>query len=166
MARLTPEKWEEVKAVYCVGKRTLEDIGEEFGVSHVAISRRAKAEKWQKLDANLIDGAIDARSKVTKVTESYNLVTSIVNSEIDRHASDKVKADNIGMLLLDRAAELARDCYDAGELQKLSATHKNIYDGRFKTTVDSAIQINNNNESQTPSRIRIVAPKVIPNHDD
>ena len=152
MARLPPEKWDEVKSVYCVGKRTLEDIAAEFGVSHAAISKKAKAEKWQRLDATLINDAIESRRKVTKVTESYNLVTSVVNSEIDRHVSDKVKADNIGMIIMDRAAELARDCYDAGELQKLSAAHINIYDGRFKTTVDSAIQINNN---QDPLKIII-----------
>lgn len=142
MARLSPEKWDEVKAVYCVGKRTLEDIGEEFGVSHGAISQRAKKENWQRLDGIVIDDAIESRAKLTKLTETNGLVSLRVNSEIDRHATDKVKADNIGMLLLDRAAELARDCYDAGELQKLSATHKNIYDGRFKTTVDSATQVN------------------------
>jgi len=149
MARLSPEKWEEVKAAYCVGKRTLEDIGIEFGVSHAAISQRAKKENWTKLDPVLIDNTIQARAELTKLTETNGLVSLHVNAEIDLHAQDKAKADNIGMMILGRTAELVRDCCDAGELQKLSATHKNIYDGRFKPVSGTAIQINTGQQSQS-----------------
>lgn len=152
MARLPPEKWEEVKAVYCVGKRTLEDIGKEFGVSHVAISKRAKAEKWPKLDANLIDDAIESRSKVTKVTESYNLVASVVNSEIDRHSSDKAKLESVGMLLAEKIVEMAQVAERPSDIQALASAHKSLYEPRFKNAPDTAIQINNTNQ---PTRIEI-----------
>jgi hypothetical protein len=56
-------------------------------------------------------------------------------------------------MLLERTAELARDCFDAGELQKLSATHKNIYDGRFK---QASTVINNTNAQQN-----IIAPEIV-----
>lgn len=152
MARLSPEKWAEVKAVYCVGKRTLEDIAAEFGVSHAAISKKAKAEKWQRLDSGLIDDAIESRSKVTKVTKSYNLVTSVVNNEIDRHASDKAKLESVGMLLADKIIEMAQVAERPSDIQALASAHKSLYEPRFKNAPDTAIQINNTNQ---PTRIEI-----------
>jgi hypothetical protein len=153
MARLSPEKWEEVKAAYCVGKRTNREIGEQFGVSHTAIQQRAEKEGWVKIDANIVDAAIDSRIEISKVSKTFQLESSHVNAQIDLHAQHKVKADNIGMMILDRTAELVRDCYDAGELQKLSAAHKNIYEGRFK---QASTVINNTNAQQN-----IIAPEIV-----
>ena len=158
MARLTQDKWNEVKSIYCVGKRTLEDIASEFGVSHAAISQRAKKENWQKLDGNVIDAAIESRLELTKLTETNNLVSSRVNNEIDRIASDRAKIESVGMLLVDKIAQMADMVEKPSDIQALASAHKSLYEPRFKTSPDTAIQINNN----TPTRLERVVIDVSP----
>lgn len=46
MPALTTVQWKEIEKHYRVGKRTLRDIGEEFGVAHVTISKKAKKLGW------------------------------------------------------------------------------------------------------------------------
>ena len=146
MARLPPEKWDEVKAVYCVGKRTLEDIAAEFGVSHAAISQRAKKENWQRLDAGLIGEAIESRVELTKLTETYGLVSSVVNSEIDKHATIKAKTMRNSELLADAIPAMIPLCDTPVQLKTLADANKVI----AETGVDkgSLININNTNAQQ------------------
>jgi hypothetical protein len=142
MARLSPKKWEEVKAAYCVGKRTLEDIGIEFGVSHAAISQRAKKENWTRIDSRLIDDAIESRVKLTKLTETYNLVSSSVNAEIDQQASIRYKTQRNSALLADAIPAMIPLCESPMHLKTLADANKSIAEtGVDKAT--TAIQINN-----------------------
>jgi len=142
MARLSAEKWAEVKARWSVGKMTNRDIGEIFGVSHTAIQQRADKESWVKLDENLVDSAIDASMKLSILSKTNNLESFHVKTEIDRHASDKAEADEVGMDIM-QAIKLQIRGAEAVDIQRLAAAHKSVYDGRFKVTPDTAIQINN-----------------------
>jgi replicative superfamily II helicase len=143
MARLDNDCWDDIKLRW-QGGEDLRSISKDYDIDHTTIGKRAKREGWIMANSTQLNEAVDAtiaaRKKVQALANSTN--SPKIPQLVELKANDKERADNIGMLLLDRAAELARDCYDAGELQKLSATHKNIYDGRFKTTVDSATQVN------------------------
>jgi hypothetical protein len=49
MPRLTTSQWEQARGEYEVrADRTLTGIAEQFGVDRAAVSRRAKAEDWQR----------------------------------------------------------------------------------------------------------------------
>lgn len=58
--------WERIEIDFRAGVKTLRQLGDEYGVSHVAISRKAKREKWPRdLSAKI---AAKAREKVTKAS--------------------------------------------------------------------------------------------------
>lgn len=148
MARLSPEKWAEVKAAYCVGKRTLEDIGAEYGVSHAAISQRAKKEGWQRLDGKLIDSAIDSRAKLTQLTKDGGLVSSHVNSEIDRLADVKAMIHEDMTEIRTLMMEVVRVKREKNELSTIDCkvameTAAKEHEVKFGKSPDTAIQINN-----------------------
>lgn len=69
--------WEKIQIDFRAGVKTLRQIGDEYGVSHVAISRKAKREKWPRdLSAKI---AAKAREKVTKAS-----VTSAVTKQTEQ----------------------------------------------------------------------------------
>lgn len=57
--------WEGVEREYRAGLRTVRDIGEQFGCSHVRILKKAKAEGWERDLTSRIQA--EAESKVAKV---------------------------------------------------------------------------------------------------
>lgn len=75
--------WERIEIDFRAGVKTLRQIGEEYGVSHVAVSRKAKREGWPRdLSAKI---AAKARDKVTKAS-----VTSGVTKQTEQ---DVVEAE-------------------------------------------------------------------------
>ena len=70
--------WIAVEADYRSGIKTLRQIGEERGVSHVAVGKRAKKESWTRDLAAKIKAQADAKvtkSAVTKEVTSHKAVT-------------------------------------------------------------------------------------------
>ena len=158
MARLTPEKWAEVKAKWSVGKRTNRELAEEYGVSHVAIQKRAIAESWERLNERIVDDAIESRAKltreVTKVTKNADLVTLHVENEIDRLSRRKTFAESVGDKLLQGIGDGIPLCEKPSDIKELATAFKSVYEPMFKTNPDTAIQVNNNQDQ--PKTIRIL----------
>jgi hypothetical protein len=158
MARLTPEKWAEVKAKWSVGKQTNRELAEVYGVSHVAIQKRAISESWEKLNERIVDDAIESRAKltreVTKVTKNADLVTLHVESEIDRLAKRKVFAESVGDKILRTVDASLDSCEKPSDVKDLAAAFKSVYEPMFKTAPDTAIQINNT--SNNPPSLNVV----------
>ena len=76
--------WEKIEVDFRAGVQTLRQIGDEYGVSHVAISRKAKKEGWPRdLSAKI---AAKAKEKVTKAS-----VTSEVTKQTER---DVIEAES------------------------------------------------------------------------
>ena len=50
MARLSSKQWESLKADYVTGVYTLELLAKKYGVGKGSISKRAKKERWKKVD--------------------------------------------------------------------------------------------------------------------
>lgn len=157
MARLSPEIWEEIKAKWCVGKRTNRELGEEYGVSHVAIQKRAIAESWEKMDEYIVNEAIESRAKVTrevtKVTNDAGLVTKHVENEIDRLARRKVFAESVGDRLLRGIDDQLSVCEKPSDVRELASAFKSVYEPMFKSSADTAVQVNLN---QAAPQVRVI----------
>ena len=157
MARLTPEQWEEVKADWSTGHYSLAELSKMHSVSNAAISKKATAESWQKLDHRTVDNFVSAKSEmvreVNKIAEvnkvnAVNLLTSI-----DRLGERKAIAEDIGDRLLKAVDDSIPLCEKPSDVKDLATAFKSVYEPMFKTSPDTAIQINNN---QTPSIIERV----------
>lgn len=152
MARLTAEQWEQVKAKYATGQYSVTDIAQEFGVSHTAVNKRAKSENWQKLDHTIVTNAINARAElkreVSKVSNETSIETLHLENEIDRLASRKAFAEDVGMNLLKAINDNIKNCAEPKDVKELATGFKQVYEPMFKTTPDTAIQINNTNNPQ------------------
>lgn len=66
--------WERIELDYRAGIKTLRQIAEENGISHVAVNKRAKKEGWERDLSSKINAKADAL--VTKA-----MVTSVVTTE-------------------------------------------------------------------------------------
>lgn len=81
MEKKTPD-WERIEADYRAGIKTLRQIADEHGISHVAINKRAKRDGWSRdLSAKI---AAKADELVTKdaVTNSVTTASRISDREI------------------------------------------------------------------------------------
>ncbi len=149
MARLSSETWKEIQAIYCVGKRTNRELGEQFGVSHSAIQQRAEKEGWKKLDVAVVERAISAKvnlsSELSKLSNEASLESSFVSSEIDCQASIKAKSLRNAELLADKFPEMIANIESVQELQQAAKAHRDLHETHFGKNPDSQtnIQINN-----------------------
>lgn len=86
--------WESVEREYRTGVRSLRDIAEEFGCSHVAIKKRADKEGWPRdLSARITEqaNAIVTKREVTKEVTAESKATE--KSLVDANA--KMLADKV-----------------------------------------------------------------------
>lgn len=105
MAKLTEDQWQEIQAMWCVGKRTNREIGEKFGISHVAIQKRAKRDNWQKADEVIVNEAIETESKAQEAMRKLKELPEVTNlgnyvvTEVSDHASIRSNVDFVGATL-------------------------------------------------------------------
>lgn len=109
-----PVDWEAVEREYRIGLKTLRQIGEEFGCSHVGVKKRAEREGWSRDLAAKIKESADAKvtkSIVTKEVTKETLVTERIiveaNAEmmanvIRGHYAMLTRLRGIAMLIMDR----------------------------------------------------------------
>jgi hypothetical protein len=159
MARLTAEQWEEVKADWATGHYSLAELSKMHSVSNAAISKKATAEAWQKLDPKTVETFVSAKSEmvreVNKISEvnkvnAVNLLTSI-----DRLGQRKAKAEDVGDKLIQAFGDAIPACESPSDLKDLATGFKAVYEPMFKTNPDTAIQFNQTTEQQ-PKTIRIL----------
>ena len=150
MARLTGEEWDKVKADWCTGYFTGRQLAEKHGISHVAISNKAKSENWEKLEKKLVDEFIETKISTAKAVQQICKVNKINNpvnlaESLDRLADDKARFNEVGVEIIERISELVGIATSGNEIKDLASAHKSIYEPRFKAAPDTAIQINNSN---------------------
>lgn len=79
--------WEGIERAYRAGQLSVRTIGEKFGISHAAISKRAKKEGWQRDLTDQVRAAV--KSKVTKaVTTNGYQSCAVTDAEIIEEASE------------------------------------------------------------------------------
>jgi uncharacterized protein YjcR len=151
MARLSSDKWEEIKARYAVNQMTVLDLAKQYGISHTAINKKAKLENWKRLDDAIVKKAIESRAElkreVSQVSQEVSLKVSHVEAEIDRQATDKARFHEVGVNIMAKINSMLDVVEQPSEVKELAMAHKAIYEPRFKTSPDTAIQINNTQQT-------------------
>lgn len=79
--------WEAIERAYRAGQLSVRAIAEKFGVSHPAVSKRAKKEGWQRDLTEQVRAAV--KRKVTKaVTTKGNHSDVVTDAEIIEEAAE------------------------------------------------------------------------------
>lgn len=78
----TPPDWERIELDYRAGVKTLRQIGEEHGISHAAIAKRAKASSWERDLAAKIQAKADTLVTKSAVTKEVTTETNVSEREV------------------------------------------------------------------------------------
>jgi hypothetical protein len=127
---------------------------------------KATVNKWcrdvHQENVNIVNAQVNViRALSEKSEQEANAIMNAVNdlTAFERKSNERMQK------IEDYALSLLSSCEKPTEVKAVMDITVKHREARLGKQPDTAIQINNN-ESQTPSRIRIVAPKLIPNHDD
>lgn len=125
----TPD-WEAIESAYRAGVMSLREIASQHGVTHTAISKRAKKEMWERDLKAKIKAKADAlvsKREVSKQVSSEKVVSERqlieANAEVIatvrmEHRGDIRRARTLANALFD---ELEAECADVESLRKLGA---------------------------------------------
>lgn len=114
-----PIDWQSVEREYCIGLRSLKDIGAEFGVSDAGIIKRAKRDGWvrdrskkimAKAEALVSEKEVSAKvSAQTKITERQIVETNalMIAEKVISQREDVKRARSIVQKLF---AEVEAEC--------------------------------------------------------
>ncbi|CAM8255584.1 Phage protein [Escherichia coli] len=120
--------WEAIETAYRTGSQSVREIAAQFGISHAAISKRAKKESWDRDLQARIQAKADAlvtKREVTKKVTTEKAVTErqIVEANAEvianvrmEHRSDIRRARTLTNSLLE---ELESECSDVDALNQL-----------------------------------------------
>lgn len=78
----TPPDWERIELDYRAGIKSLRQIGEEHGISHAAIAKRAKASGWERDLAAKIQAKADTLVTKSAVTKEVTTETNVSEREV------------------------------------------------------------------------------------
>lgn len=165
MARLADEQWNQLKADWCTGHYSNRALGERFGVSNVAITKRANSEGWQKLDKSIVDNFVETKAQTLRAIKKVSAVSKVdpanLAESLDRVASDKARFQEVGLNIMNKIDSMLNKVAEVSEVKELALAHKAIYEPRFKTTPDTAVQINNSAPSFSQDDLKLAAQSVI-----
>lgn len=120
--------WEAIETAYRTGSQSVREIAAQFGISHAAISKRAKKESWDRDLQARIQAKADAlvtKREVTKKVTTEKAVTErqIVEANAEvianvrmEHRGDIRRARTLTNSLLE---ELESECSDVAALSQL-----------------------------------------------
>jgi hypothetical protein len=123
--------WEKIEADYRAGIKSLRQIGTEYGISHVAVDKRAKKEAWPRdLSAKIKAKAADMVNRgvvnggLTKATE-----TDVVSSNATLQATIQLSHRKDIAALRKRATEYELELSEcADDLGKRASILKSLAD--------------------------------------
>ena len=87
--RVTPD-WEAVELDYRAGIRSLREMGAAHGVSHVAISKRAKARDWERDLSAKIKAKADSLVNRAMATTSVNTGSTVTERAIIEANAERI----------------------------------------------------------------------------
>lgn len=91
--RAAPD-WERVEVDYRAGVRTLREIGADHGISHTAITKRAKRDGWERDLAAKVKAKADAlvsKEMVSKEVSKETSVTEKVTVEVEAQIQARLR---------------------------------------------------------------------------
>lgn len=161
MARLSDYEWDKVKADWATGKYSLVDLAEMHNVSNAAISKKAKAEGWQRLDPAVVDSFIAARAEaaieVNRIAKVNKVKAVNLQSSLDALGDEKALIHEDMTEIRTMMMGVVRGKRDAGELSTFDCkiameTAAKEHDVKFGKSPDTAVQVNvgNNGSNEIP----------------
>ena len=106
MARLTAEQWEQARAEYEVRGVSFKVIAKEFGVSDVAVGKRASKEGWvQGKSSHLVEKKTNAIKMLYDVEMQSLPLSQTFQTTIDDVVRERLEADHL-LAQLDKALML------------------------------------------------------------
>ena len=162
MARLNADQWDKVKADWATGRYSLAELAKMHNVSNAAISKKATAESWQKLDPAIVDSFISAKAEaiieVNKMAKVNKVNAVNLQKSLDTLADEKAMIHEDMTEIRTIMMEVVRDKRESRDLSPIDCkvameTAAKEHEIKFGKQPDTAIQINNN---QTPSIIERV----------
>lgn len=101
--------WEAVEREYRIGLKTLRQIGEEFGCSHVAVKKRAEREGWVR----------DLSAKIREATES-KVTKAVVTREVTKEttASERQIVEANAAVCAQVVLSQRQDLVESAELER------------------------------------------------
>ncbi len=110
---LTNQEWEEIAVLYKLGEKSIREIAAQFGITHGAIQKRAKREKWQR-------GVI--KTMVNEVAKTSSQIHHFINENeakiVSRIIRDKAELSNLTTEIVSDAIQLQQSIVK-GTLNKL-----------------------------------------------
>ena len=153
MARLTQEQWSEVKAHYATGKYTNRELAEMYGVSHVAVQKKVKAESWVKADAESIDRLVKAKvaydAEVTKLPKVTNTDSGNFEMAIDVLAEFESRSNDRMAIVEDKAMDMLDGIDNPNHAKAIMDTLVKHREARLGKSPDTQVNIQNNVNSHS-----------------
>lgn len=152
MARLNEAQWDKVKADWATGKYSLMELASMHNVSNAAISKKAKAEDWQRLDPVIVDAFINAKAdtaiEVNRIAKVNKVNAVNLQSSLDTLADVKALIHEDMTEIRTMMMDVVRDKRNSGELSTIDCkvameTAAKEHEVKFGKSPDTAIQINN-----------------------
>ena len=103
MARLTTEQWEQARAEYEVRGVSLGEVARRFGVSDVAVGKRARKEDWaQGKSSDLVEKKVCAIKELCEAERQSSDLAQTIRTTIDDVVRERLEADHM-LAQFDRA---------------------------------------------------------------
>lgn len=175
MGRPAKYDWEEITNMVRAGMPRPE-VERKYGCSSGRLSEELKKRGIKEPEPELLrakDALVDAVRKVSEVSESFGAKSSVI-AVAAHETGHKLVLESFLDEANAMAVDIMRERRESGEAtimdakQVIDMTSRHLETRYGKVTPDTVFQLNQqiNNEAQTPARIKIVAPKAIPNYDD
>lgn len=131
MARLSPEKWEQARAEYEVRGCSLKELARKFGVSDIAVGKRARKEGWvQGKSLPLVDRKVAAIKVSAAVDAESSRLPQTFRHTIDTVVRERLQADGLlaeaDCALAKRVIELAQAAETPDAVETLSRARRNL----------------------------------------
>lgn len=157
MARLSVDQWDRLKADWCTGRYTYQQLSDMHGVSDAAIIKRKKIEGWEVLPESIVAEYVDVGVKAKLAIDEVSKVSKVSATNLEQSlmtiVDNKVEAEKVGMTLLQKIQAQAEVVEDAYELKELTTGFKQVYEPMFKSSQTAAMQVNLN---QAAPQVRVI----------
>lgn len=151
----TSSQWEKAKEYFEAGL-SLSDISSRTDISKPQISKKSKAEKWEKGNQKkqLIDGAVELLAKKETLKETALEVHNEIVNERTKHL---LFFQNSALRNQKKANEALEDCGKMQDIESHSRLTKNNKETVLGKDIDTVIS--NQNTTSQPTQINIIRDK-------
>lgn len=146
MGRLTLEQWEQARAEYEVRGISLREVAKIFGVSDMAVRKKANKEGWEQgKSSHMVEKKVAIIKAAAEFEKESSQLPRTLQHTIDTVANEKLEeagyTASFGKAIARRGIELAAKA-KADELETLSRAHKNISPQVAKEPSSTTVNVN------------------------